>query len=75
MQELKVAMRALGFEPKKDEIKKMIAEIDKVSSAQTLSYTPNCTSRLDPERVGRHHYLSAPPARSPAACLPARTVR
>lgn len=29
MQELKVAMRALGFEPKKEEIKKMIADIDK----------------------------------------------
>eukprot|EP00967_Tisochrysis_lutea_P142548 scaffold263488_cov22-Tisochrysis_lutea.AAC.1 len=29
-QELKVAMRALGFEPKKEEIKKMIADIDKV---------------------------------------------
>ncbi len=28
--ELKVAMRALGFEPKKEEIKKMIADIDKV---------------------------------------------
>jgi hypothetical protein len=27
--ELKVAMRALGFEPKKEEIKRMIAEIDK----------------------------------------------
>ena len=27
--ELKVAMRALGFEPNKDEIKKMIADIDK----------------------------------------------
>lgn len=30
--ELKVAMRALGFEPKKDEIKKMIADIDKDGS-------------------------------------------
>ena len=30
--ELKVAMRALGFEPKKEEIKKMIADIDKVTS-------------------------------------------
>ncbi|EDL82838.1 centrin 2, isoform CRA_b [Rattus norvegicus] len=29
MKELKVAMRALGFEPKKEEIKKMISEIDK----------------------------------------------
>ena len=27
--ELKVAMRALGFEPKKEEVKKMIGEIDK----------------------------------------------
>jgi len=27
--ELKVAMRALGFEPKKEEIRKMIADIDK----------------------------------------------
>jgi len=26
--ELKVAMRALGFEPKKEEIKKMISDID-----------------------------------------------
>mmetsp|Transcript_41620 Transcript_41620/g.50638 ORF Transcript_41620/g.50638 Transcript_41620/m.50638 type:complete len:170 (-) Transcript_41620:894-1403(-) len=30
--ELKVAMRALGFEPKKEEIRKMIAEIDKDGS-------------------------------------------
>lgn len=30
--ELKVAMRALGFEPKKEEIRKMIADIDKNGS-------------------------------------------
>ena len=30
--ELRVAMRALGFEPKKDEIKKMISDIDKDDS-------------------------------------------
>jgi centrin-1 len=30
--ELKVAMRALGFEPKKEEVKKMIADIDKDGS-------------------------------------------
>merc|ERR1712098_446769 len=29
--DLKVAMRALGFEPRKEEIKKMIAEVDKES--------------------------------------------
>merc|ERR1712072_445093 len=32
--ELKVAMRALGFEPKKEEVKKMIAEIDKDGTGQ-----------------------------------------
>lgn len=32
--ELKVAMRALGFEPKKEEIKKIIQEIDKDGSGQ-----------------------------------------
>ncbi|EDV24856.1 uncharacterized protein TRIADDRAFT_25393 [Trichoplax adhaerens] len=30
--ELKVAMRALGFEPKKEEIKKMLSEVDKDGS-------------------------------------------
>lgn len=29
VKELKVAMRALGFEPKKEEMKKMISEVDK----------------------------------------------
>uniref|UniRef100_A0A3Q3LB07 Centrin 4 n=1 Tax=Labrus bergylta TaxID=56723 RepID=A0A3Q3LB07_9LABR len=32
VKELKVAMRALGFEPKKEEIKKMISDIDKEGS-------------------------------------------
>ena len=32
--ELKVAMRALGFEPKKEEIKKLISEIDKDGSGK-----------------------------------------
>ena len=32
LKELKVAMRALGFEPKKEEVKKLIAEIDKNGS-------------------------------------------
>eukprot|EP00730_Choanoeca_flexa_P012782 TRINITY_DN4616_c0_g1_i2.p1 TRINITY_DN4616_c0_g1~~TRINITY_DN4616_c0_g1_i2.p1 ORF type:complete len:169 (+),score=38.25 TRINITY_DN4616_c0_g1_i2:70-576(+) len=35
--ELKVAMRALGFEPKKEEIKKMIADVDKDGSG-TINY-------------------------------------
>jgi centrin-2/centrin-1 len=29
IKELKVAMRALGFEPKKEEIKKMMQDVDK----------------------------------------------
>merc|ERR1712216_220351 len=36
--ELKVAMRALGFEPKKEEIKKMIQDIDKDGSG-TIDFT------------------------------------
>ncbi|XP_019747777.1 caltractin [Hippocampus comes] len=38
VKELKVAMRALGFEPKKEEIKKMIADIDKEGSG-TIDYS------------------------------------
>merc|ERR1739848_761884 len=33
--ELKVAMRALGFEPKKEEVKKMISDIDKFMMMMT----------------------------------------
>ena len=36
--ELKVAMRALGFEPKKEEIKKMISDIDKVRHLFQIPY-------------------------------------
>lgn len=39
--ELKVAMRALGFEPKKEEIKKMISDIDKVSNCSTSRLVPS----------------------------------
>jgi centrin-1 len=35
--ELKVAMRALGFEPRKEEIKRMISEVDKDGSG-TIEY-------------------------------------
>jgi len=38
VKELKVAMRALGFEPKKEEIKKMIADIDKEGAGLYLFY-------------------------------------
>ncbi len=38
VKELKVAMRALGFEPKKEEIKKMIADIDKEAAGKILFY-------------------------------------
>ena len=34
VKELKVALRALGFEPKKDEIKKLIADIDSDGSGR-----------------------------------------
>ena len=32
--ELKVAMRAMGFEPKRDEVRRMIQESDRVSHMQ-----------------------------------------
>ena len=35
--ELKVAMRALGFEPKKEEVKKMMAEADREGKG-TVAY-------------------------------------
>ncbi|XP_059551306.1 centrin-4 [Myotis daubentonii] len=37
VKELKIAMRALGFEPKKEEVKKLIAEIDKEGTG-TISF-------------------------------------
>lgn len=46
MQELKVAMRALGFEPKKEEIKKMIADIDKDGSG-TIDFDEFLQARSD----------------------------
>lgn len=33
---LQVAMRALGFEPKKEEIRRMIADIDKDGSGELI---------------------------------------
>ncbi|NWS30663.1 CETN2 protein, partial [Polioptila caerulea] len=38
VKELKVAMRALGFEPKKEEIKKIISDIDKEGTGK-ISFT------------------------------------
>ena len=37
MQELKVAMRSLGFEPKEGEVEKMVEEVDKDGSG-TIEY-------------------------------------
>lgn len=37
--ELKVAMRALGFEPSKEEIQKLIAQIDKDDGSGTINFT------------------------------------
>ena len=36
--ELKVAMRALGFEPKKEEIQKMISDVDDDGSSDDAQY-------------------------------------
>ncbi len=58
--ELKVAMRALGFEPKKEEIKKMIADIDKDGSG-TIDFNEfleMMTTKMS-ERDSREEILKA----------------
>lgn len=37
--ELKVAMRALGFEPRKNDIKKMLEKVDKGNTGKQSSWT------------------------------------
>ena len=58
--ELKVAMRALGFEPKKEEIKKMISDIDKDGSG-TIDFSEfleMMTAKMS-ERDSREEILKA----------------
>ncbi|KAJ3054111.1 hypothetical protein HK097_002631 [Rhizophlyctis rosea] len=60
VKELKVAMRALGFEPKKDEIKRMIAEIDR-SGSGTIDFNEFLelmTAKMS-ERDSREEILKA----------------
>merc|ERR1712063_170848 len=60
MGELKVAMRALGFEPKKEEINKMISDIDKDGSG-TIDFTEfleMMTSKMS-EKDSREEILKA----------------
>ena len=45
--ELKVAMRALGFEPKKEEIQKMISDVDDDGSVKWQITESNCHHQLD----------------------------
>lgn len=62
--ELKVAMRALGFEPKKEEIKKMISDIDKDGSGtidfnESVHTHTHCTHRCTgPAQVHARYPLS-----------------
>jgi hypothetical protein len=42
--ELKVAMRAMGFEPKRDEVRRMIQESDRVSLASAARPEPTTPS-------------------------------
>ncbi|CAN0024138.1 unnamed protein product [Ectocarpus fasciculatus] len=58
--ELKVAMRALGFEPKKEEIKKMISDIDKDGSGTIdfQEFLEMMTSKMS-EKDSREEILKA----------------
>ncbi|KAG8592830.1 hypothetical protein GDO81_000640 [Engystomops pustulosus] len=53
VKELKVAMRALGFEPKKEEMKKMIADIDKDGSG-TIDFEDFLSLMTQKMVCGRH---------------------
>ena len=46
----KVAMRALGFEPRKEEIKKMVSEVDKEATGQ-LSFDAFLSLMASKERI------------------------
>jgi len=65
--ELKVAMRALGFEPKKEEIKKMIQDIDKDGSG-TIDF--NEFLEMMTAKMVRPHPLSDGLFRCNAGCPP-----
>ncbi|KAJ3126480.1 hypothetical protein HK098_007462 [Nowakowskiella sp. JEL0407] len=60
VKELKVAMRALGFEPKKDEIRKMIADVDKDGTGMIdfNDFLELMTSKMG-ERDSREEILKA----------------
>ena len=58
-----MAMRALGFEPKKEEIKKMISDIDKVCTMWLSTSFFECCTYL-PNKcigwVGYHRFFRVP---------------
>lgn len=58
--ELKVAMRALGFEPKKEEVKKMIGEVDREGKGviQFADFLELMTGKIS-ERDPREEILKA----------------
>ena len=66
--ELKVAMRALGFEPKKEEIKKMIQDIDKDGSG-TIDFN-EFLEMMTAKMVRSHPPLSDVLFRCTAGCPP-----
>ena len=62
VKELKVALRALGFEPKKDEIKKLIADIDSDGSGRIdfTEFLAIMTAKMVPTRLLLLHLHCAP---------------
>jgi len=77
--ELKVAMRAMGFEPKRDEVRKMIQESDRVRSrpgrapSGVLRATPGVHGRLHANCIAPH--LRAHPMHTHARFLAAQQRR
>ena len=59
-QGIKVALRALGFEPKKDELKKLIAAVDKTGSGELdFNMFHECLIRKMGEKDSREETLRA----------------
>lgn len=56
--DLKVAMRALGFEPRKEEIKKMISQVTQGGGGEDPASPGGADSAPNPNKLSFDHFLS-----------------
>merc|ERR1712205_216021 len=78
IRELKAAMRALGFEVKNEELKKMVSDVDNdgngtIEFTEFLGMMTAKMARRTPARISRRcssSSMTTTPTRSPSATLP-----